>query len=662
MNRPWFLALSLLLAPAAAPAGEVIRYSIQLSGNPAGSASTTLVSEGERLYHYEYNDRGRGPAVDQRVVVGERGIPRLYEIKGLDYWKKPVEERFETRDGRSTWRSPVEKGEAAAGAPRVYLSLNGALQEVEVLARALLAADRSELDLLPSGRARLARLASAEVESQGRRQTVHLYSLAGLGFSPGYLWLDERQNLFALDQGWLKMIREGFEASLPAVAAAQEAQQKAWEAGLAKLARRPAGALVFQNARLFDPETRATLPGRTVVISGNRIAAVGKDGEVPVPAGAEVIRAGGKTLMPGLWDMHAHIGALDGALNLAAGVTTVRDLANDTGELLELRRRFDSGEAIGPRVVLAGFIDGPGPYAGPSKVLVDTVEEAVAAVDRYASLGYQQIKMYSSLDTRLVPPIIERAHAKGLRVSGHIPNGMTAEQAVRAGFDEINHANFLFLNFLEGVDTRTPARFHEVGEHAAELDLNSEPVRRFFGLLKERGIESDPTLNIFESMFVDRPGEIGRAFVPVADRLPPQVQRGLRAGGMTPEGQEERYRQSFEALKRMVRALYDNGVPIVAGTDALPGFSLHRELEIYVEAGIPAREALRIATLGAAEAMSRGKDLGSIAPGKLADVILVDGDPATRIGDIRRVVLTVKDGVVFDPAKIYPAISIQPMR
>ncbi len=414
--------------------------------------------------------------------------------------------------------------------------------------------------------------------------------------------------------------------------------------------------------KLFDPETRATNPGRTVVISGNRIVAVGKDGEVPVPQGAEVIQGGGKTLMPGLWDMHTHLGALDGVLNLAAGITTVRDLANDTDELLDIRRRFDSGEALGPRILLAGFIDGPGPYAGPSKVLVDTVEEAVAAVDRYASLGYAQIKMYSSLDTKLVPPIIERAHAKGLRVSGHIPNGMTAEQAVRAGFDEINHVNFLFLNFQKGVDTRTPARFHEVGEHAAELDLASEPVRRFLGLLKERGIESDPTLNVFEGIFLDRPGEIGQAFSTVAGRLPPQVQRGLRAGGIAPAGQEERYRQSFEALKRMVRALHENGIPILAGTDALPGFSLHRELELYVEAGIPAPEALRIATLGAAEAMNRSKELGTVAPGKLADVILVDGDPAARIGDIRRVTLTVKDGVIFDPAKLYPAISIQPMR
>ena len=126
-----------------------------------------------------------------------------------------------------------------------------------------------------------------------------------------------------------------------------------------------------------------------------------------------MIDAGGKTLLPGLWDMHVHLSESDGLFNLAAGVTSVRDMANDIDQLLDMRRRWETGEGIGPRVLMAGFIDGPGPYAGPTKVLVSTEQQALEWVDRYAKLGYVQIKIYSSLDPKLVPPIVKRAHAAG---------------------------------------------------------------------------------------------------------------------------------------------------------------------------------------------------------------------------------------------------------
>jgi imidazolonepropionase-like amidohydrolase len=418
---------------------------------------------------------------------------------------------------------------------------------------------------------------------------------------------------------------------------------------------------VIRGARLFDPETRTVRPHTTVVVSGNRIQAVGRDGEVPIPPRAEVVNARGKMLLPGLWDMHQHFTDVDGILDLAAGVTTGRDLANDSDYLLGLKRKWDSGEAIGPRVVLAGVIEGPGPYAGPTKVLVDTEEKARAAVDRYAELGYVQIKVYSSLDPKLVPPIVAEAHGRGLRVSGHIPYGLTAEQAVREGLDEIQHTNFLFLNFIPGVDTRTPARTIAVGEHAAGIDLKSEPVRAFLRLLKERHTVVDPTVSVFEDQLTGHPGQLSPSLSPIADRLSYQVKRNLPGVGLpVPKGLEQRYRDSFQACLALVKAIYDEGITIVAGTDTVAGFTLHRELENYVRAGIPAPEVLRIATLGAAQVMKLDKDLGTIAPSKLADLILIDGDPTVHISDIRRVTLVVKDGVVYDPAKLYGEIGIKP--
>ncbi|MBV8203051.1 MAG: amidohydrolase family protein, partial [Acidobacteria bacterium] len=216
-------------------------------------------------------------------------------------------------------------------------------------------------------------------------------------------------------------------------------------------------------------------------------------------------------------------------------------------------------------------------------------------------------------------------------------------------------------NFIPGIDTRTPQRFTAVAQHAADLDLGSPEVRNFLALLERRHVDIDPTVNVFEDMFTTRPGQLTAGWMEVAGRLPPQVRRALAEGGLpVPAGKDERYRQAFKVCLAMVKALYDEGVPIVAGTDTIAGFALHRELELYVAAGIPAPVALFDATLGPARIMRRDKDLGSIEPGKLADLILVDGDPAARIADIRRVVLTVKGGVLYDPAEIYKSMGVKP--
>jgi len=474
--------------------------------------------------------------------------------------------------------------------------------------------------------------------------------------------MEDSRTFFGRYDGYITAVPEGWEDVAPEMIKAQAQRVAARQkAEAAKLSHRPAGALVLKGARLFDPETGAVRPGTTVVIAGNRVQAVGRDGEVPVPAGAEVVDARGKMLLPGLWDMHQHFNDGAGLLDLAAGVTTGRDLGNDPDFVLDLKRRWETGEALGPRVVLGGVVDGPGPYASPTRMLVDTEEKARATVDYYADRGFVQMKIYSSLDPKLVPPVVAEAHRRGMRVSGHIPNGMTAEQAVREGFDEIQHVNFLFLNFMPGIDTRTPARMSAVGEHAAELDLASEPVRAFIRLLKERHTVVDPTVNFYGDLFTGRPDRVGPSLTPVVDRLPYQVRR-LMLGGSLPGvlTQEQRYRDSFRACLAMVRLLYDEGVTLVAGTDTNPGFALHRELEYYVEAGIPAAEVLRIATLGAARVMKLDRDLGTIAPGKLADLILVDGDPIRNISDIRRVALVVKDGVIYDPAKLYRTVGVKP--
>jgi imidazolonepropionase-like amidohydrolase len=150
---------------------------------------------------------------------------------------------------------------------------------------------------------------------------------------------------------------------------------------------------------------------------------------------------------------------------------------------------------------------------------------------------------------------------------------------------------------------------------------------------------------------------------PVSDRLPAQIRRDFVRGGLpVPEGMDQRYRDSYQAMLRFLKKLYDSGVPIVAGTDALAGFTLHRELENYVAAGIPTQKVLQLATLGAAREAKHDGESGSIAPNKAADLILVDGDPAARISDIRRVVTVIKAGTLYEAGALYEALGVRPIR
>jgi imidazolonepropionase-like amidohydrolase len=562
------------------------------------------------------------------------------------------------------WKNAAEAGDKKLAAPAFYISINSAPEESALLAQALLKSPNHRLPLLPEGEATIERTGELALKDGDKTRQVISYEITGLGFTPSTIWLDEKNEFFGIVSAWFSVVPAGWESSAPVLLAKQDEMEAGRKVKLARtLTRKPTAPLAFTNANLFDSETGKILPNSTVVIEGNRIREVGRTGQVRIPKNAEVIDARGRTLMPGLWDMHVHLSPDDGLMHIAAGVTSVRDMGNDTDFLLALKKRVEANEEIGPRILMAGFMDGRGPYAGPTKVFVDTEEEARAAIENYARLGYVQIKIYSSIKPELVPKIIELAHAKGLRVSGHVPAFMNAEQFVRAGADEFQHINFFVLNFLfdEVKDTRTPARFTAVADRAATIDLNSERVRSFVKLLSDRKIVIDPTVNVFESWFTDRPGKMSVGYASIADRLPPQVRRGLLSGGLpVPEGKDERYVASSKALLSMVKMLYDAGVPIVAGTDAVAGFALHRELELYVAAGIPAPEVLRIATIKAARLMKRDHDLGSVAPGKLADLILVDGNPAERISDIRRTSLVIKDGNVYEVAALYKSIGVRP--
>jgi cytosine/adenosine deaminase-related metal-dependent hydrolase len=634
---------------------------------PSGQDAVWTTPDGTIHEFFQFNDRGRGPKIYSTYRVDAHGLIVFEESKGVDYMKTPVTEHFEFANGEAVWKNQSENEKQAGAAGKLYVDLNGGPEAAAIQARALLASVAAgKLFVLPSGQATIRKLQSVPVEAAGQKKTVTLYEIRGLDFDPSYMWLDEDRQFFANVDGWSGTIRKGFESAIPQLSDSQRQVQVAYASKLAKkLTHTPAGDIVIRNVTVFDSTTGKLVAGQRVTARGDRIASVAADDGSATPAGAESIDGTGKTLLPGLWDMHAHLFREDAFLDIAAGVTTVRDMGNPIDDLAKLRAQIQDGTQIGPRVVLAGFIDGPGPFEGPIKVLAATPEEARARVDHYADLGYVQIKIYSSVKPELVPVIAEEAHKRGLRVSGHVPSGMIAEQFVRDGADEIQHMNFVFLNFMPDVkETRTPARFIEPGKRGGSLDLNSQPVNDFVAFLKTHHTVIDPTMAIWQSTYEDRPGHPGHMEGPMFDRLPVAEQRGSLAAGEALDASDpavdKQYRAAYANFVRMVKKLYDNGVQVVAGTDNSNGYTLDRELEIYNEAGIPAPEVLRIATIEAAQVMHMDRDFGSVTPGKYADMILVNGDPTAHISDVRHVDTVIKGGVIYKPAELYPAFGIRP--
>ncbi len=639
-------------------------YTVILVGNVAGEMRVDKVDDKNVRIHFEYTDRGRGPAIDSVIRLDDKGIPLSIANTGNNYVKGPIDETFGINGNTARWSSTTEKGEVELPETAFFLSNNGTPYERALLAQMLLNDDDGSVALLPAGRAELEHVGDVDLLIGKDQRTLKQYAITGLDYEPQVVWLNPDGSLFAIVGGWLSILPDGPDGETGVrdqLMAIQRKTAAEREKTMAKLLGKSLdNGLAFTRVNVFDTENRRMLVDQTVVIEGNTITAMGIDSTIGIPATADVINAKGKTLIPGMWDMHSHLSSIDGPLNIAAGVTSARDLANDPDALLDLKKRWDQGDAVGPRVVLAGILDGPGPFAGPTQALVDTEEEVTTWLDRYKENGYEQIKIYSSIKVDLVPFIVDGAHDRGMRVSGHIPANMWAEDAIRSGYDEIQHINMFFLNFYKDVgDTRTPARFTEVAKRGADLDLDSDEVKAFVKLIKDNGVVYDPTVMVFEELITSRPGEDPAGFAAIIDRLPPQVQRGMRGGGIpAPDGREDRAQAAFERMLDVIAHMHEQGIPIVAGTDAMAGFAMHRELELYSQAGIPNQDVLYIATLGAAKVMGRDDRLGAIRPGMLADVVLIDGNPLENMSDIRKVEIVIKDGVLYNSHEVYGAIGV----
>jgi hypothetical protein len=672
------LTVALLFLSSVAFADQTTRYTVLFSGEKRGEQVTTVGSDGRIKVSYTYSQNGRGPDLKEEFQLADDGTLRRYRVSGKSTFGAPVYESFSRRGDQIEWKSHSDQGKTTVSGRAAYVPVEGSYEVVAAVARAVLSDPGATLAALPGGELRIEKLATAELQQsphpdplpqagEGTAASVRiaLYSMTGLTTEPSFIWLtdDAAKRFFAfVYPGIMRIVEAGWEAQSEAI---ERLQVKAERLQLKRLAdeftHRFTVPVLFRNVRVFDSRNARLLDPADVYVQGGRIAAIYEPGSTPREDVIE-IDGSGRVLSPALFDMHTHEGPWNSVLQIAGGVTTSRDMGNDNATLAEFSATIDRGEAIGPRIVPAGYIEGRTEFASPGGFVVKDLDEARNAVDWYAQHGYRQIKIYNSFRPEWVEPTAAYAHQRGLRVSGHIPAFMRAEEAVRAGYDEIQHINQVMLNFLVGPkdDTRTLARFYLMTDHAHELDLDSAQVQDFLKLLKERGTVIDTTLGTFEAMFIQRQGEMNPSFAAIAANMPVGQQREWRTNSMdVTERNAATYRASWEKVLAFVGRMHDAGIPFVAGTDEIAGFTLHRELELYVQAGLSPAEALRVATWNGALYCGLSAELGSIERGKKADLILIDGDPTQDVSDIRRISLVMKEGAIYFPAEVYEAVGVK---
>ncbi len=641
------------------PPADAVRYVVVSEAGQHGSQWRWQLPDGRTAYRWSQELRGWITEMDQVTTFGPGGAIEALTVRGVTTSGDAAEE-FRVANGRATWKTANDSGEAPAGG--WYIPAGGVGIANAPLMDALAAAGDAGLNFLPSGKGRMTLGPVQTIEGPGGPKKVQLAFVSGILPSPFPVWIDENKRYFA-DISYISVIPAGYEGALKQLRNAQEAATAEAVAGIAKRFLSPAAKapILFDNVQLFDADKGAFLSARAVLAQDGKITAIGAAGSLKAPTGARVIDARGKTLVPGIWDSHLHIGDdWDVLSNMANGITSFRSPGTTFDRAVEATKRRAEGSLLMGEPFISVIIDKKDPLAAQGADVVSSADEAVAAVRRVKDAGLWGVKFYTSMNPAWIAPAAAEAHRLGLHVHGHVPATMKPSEAVAAGYDELTHLNFVVMESMprEVIDkSNTRQRVEGPARYFKDVDLDGPVMSRFVADLAAKKTLVDPTIVIFEGMLTQDGGKPHPAYAPYMGIISPVLERSAFTAGGYPlvEGlTRDDYRKSYTKMVQLVGKLHKAGVPIVAGTDGW-GIELIRELEIYRQAGFSPAEAIQSATIVPARVVGADKRTGSIVVGKEADMVLVDGDPATDLGALRRVVTVVSDGYVMDAGELRKA-------
>ncbi|MEX2661229.1 MAG: amidohydrolase family protein [Vicinamibacterales bacterium] len=426
--------------------------------------------------------------------------------------------------------------------------------------------------------------------------------------------------------------------------------------------------IVLTNARVIDGTGAPARENQTLVIRGGNIAELGDAARIKTPEGAVVVDLAGKTVIPGLVMFHEHLyyptggsvyaqlGQSFSRLYLAGGVTTMRTGGNVNGVMdIKLKQEIAAGRQAGPD------IDATAPYLnGPNSFLqmhgLKDPADARAQVAYWAGMGATSLKAYMNITRAQLGAAIEEAHARGIKVTGHLCS-VTYAEAAALGIDNLEHGFFAATDFVTGKKPDECPGQAAGQRTVATLDENGEPFRALVQTLVDRKVALTSTLTVFETFTPGRPKPPGLDVL-----VAPLQELYDRAYERTSKNTQSNYAALFPKGMTLERAFARAGGMLIAGTDptgsggVIPGYANQRQVELLVEAGFTPLEAIQIVTLNGARYLGREARIGSIAAGKQADLVVINGNPAATIADIRNVETVFKQGIGFDPQKLIESV------
>jgi hypothetical protein len=610
---------------------------------------------------FAFQDRGTEVPLAATFRTGEGGTLRSYAVWGNTSRLSVIDERVDLEaDGAYL----VQRlGEAPLRVrPRVPFAVGSGYAPVlaqDLMLRKWVENGRpAQMALVPEGTLFLESRGQETYDVEGKPVKLEHVSVRGLAWGREDAWLDAAGKLVAVvtrdaEFDHFEAVREGFVAILPGLMTSAGGDGIKWLSEVGKSAERgPSGVVALIGASLIDGTGRAPVNDAVVVYDRDKIVAAGPRASVVVPAGAAIVDVSGKTIVPGLWDMHAHFQQVEhGAAYLASGVTTVRDLGNILEFVTGIRDAIDAGTGLGPRILASGLVDGEGQRAAGT-IIIKSPADIVPVLERLKRAGCLEVKIYSSIDPRLVKPIAVEAHRRGMRVVGHVPEGMDVVAALDAGFDGISHATYLFGPLFAPGEMQKLSR-SAIRRRITEARFDDPKLAQVVRAFVAKKAFLDDTLALFDLLNHSEAESAKRE--PGLAKVPREL-RGMFEGARADEVAERS--ATFERYLAFVGELHKRGVPIVAGTDiAVPGHSLHRELELYVEAGFSPMEAIQAATIVPARMMRLDKEVGTVEPGKRADLVLLGADPLTDIHNIRKVETVVARGKTYGPGALWKLIG-----
>lgn len=653
-----WLACSAIALSASALHAETERFAVIDNSENVGHVYADVEGDSISIDH-DVKSNGRGPTMRETIVLGAGGLPTSWTLKGTSTFGNAVDEQFTAAGKRLSWVDPTGRGAITAKVPTLYVAQEGSDFALGIYARALLADADHTLPAAPGGTVSLEEEAPVTLGGTNYRA----FLIKGIGMTPSAILLDDMGRLVASYSPTSATVREDlapFAGDLAKIAATRSAERFA--AIQKKVAHNYDVPLRIRNVRVFDPASGRIGAPVSVVVFGDRIASV-EPLDSPASPGEATVEGAGRVMIPGLHDMHAHVSLQSALLYIASGVTSVRDMGNENAFLLDLTHRIDAGEVAGPRIVRNGFLEGRSAYSSRNGFIADSEAAALDAVRWYGARGYWQVKIYNSFNPAWVPAVVKEAKSLGMGVTGHIPAFTNADAMIAAGYDEVTHINQLMLGWVldPKEDTRTPLRLTAM-RRTAGMDITAPRVASTLDTMQARHIALDPTAVTLELLMMSRDGKVSPAVAGYFDHLPVGVQRNRRQGIApikTPEDAAG-YDGAFVTIKALLRDMHRRGITLLPGTDDATGLSVHRELQIYAEAGIPAADVLKMGTLGPEQYMHRDQAFGSVEKGKYADFVLLDGNPLEDLSALHRMAMVVKGGTVYLPSEIWNEVGVKP--